>query len=209
MEFERALAELPLIAILRHLDPAESTEIGRALVGQGFRLIEVPLNQEATALRCIELLAADIGDDAVVGAGTVTSPEQVGRVRAVGGALIVSPDMNPAVVAATKAAGMTSCPGISTPTEAFAAVRSGADLIKLFPGSLHGPGGLKALLDVLPPFVRLVPVGGVTVDNAAGWRAAGAAGLGIGSALFKPGLSPQEVGRRAAVFRQAWDSMAG
>lgn len=206
MDLEQALGSLPLIAILRHLAPADAAGVGRALHAEGFRLIEVPLNDEEGALRCIESLASALGGRAVVGAGTVTRPEQVRRVRDAGGSLIVSPHIDPSVVAATIEAGLTSCPGVSTPTEALLALGAGADLIKLFPASQHGPTGLGALLDVLPPSVRLVPVGGVTVDDAPAWRAAGAAGLGIGSALFAPGRSPRAVGERARAFRTAWES---
>lgn len=204
--FEQAITDMPLIAILRHLDVESAASIGHVLHDSGFRLIEVPLNDEPTALRCIEAIVDAVGDGAVVGAGTVTSSGQVHRVRDAGGRLIVSPDTNTDVIDAAIGAGLQSCPGVATPTEAFVALRAGANVLKLFPARLHGPAGLAGLRDVLPSSTRLIPVGGVSVDNAAEWRRSGAAGLGIGSSLYAPGASVAQVGEQASRFVAAWGS---
>ncbi|MEM6304559.1 MAG: 2-dehydro-3-deoxy-6-phosphogalactonate aldolase [Pseudomonadota bacterium] len=194
---------LPLIAILRGLTPAEAPAIGAALIEAGFTTIEVPLNSP-DALDSIRILSERFGAQAQIGAGTVLSEAEVSQVAAVGGTLIVSPNCDPAVIARTKALGLQSWPGIFTPSEAFAALQAGADGLKLFPGNMAGPAGLSALRAVLPPGTRVYAVGGAGPENFAQWIAASAEGFGIGSALYKPGFSAQEVGERATKIIAAY-----
>ena len=199
----RDFAELPLIAILRGIAPDEAIDVGLALVETGFRLIEVPLNSPEP-IESIRRLAAALGDRATVGAGTVRSAAEVAEVAAVGGRLIVSPHMSPQLIGATKQAGLMSGPGVATPTEAFAAIEAGADFLKLFPAEQLTPEIVKAWRAVLPKGMPLVPVGGITPDSMASYLAAGATGFGLGSALYKPGMTPLEVSRAAETFISAW-----
>lgn len=194
--FDEALAASPLIAILRGITPAEAVAVGRALLDAGLRVIEVPLNSPEP-LVSIAALARDLGDRALIGAGTVMSPADVAAVADAGGRLIVMPHSDPAVIRAAKAAGLACTPGVATPTEAFAALAAGADALKLFPAEMIGPPVVKALRAVLPPHVRLIPVGGITAANIPAYRAAGAAAFGIGSNLYAPGRPAAEVGRIA------------
>lgn len=196
--FEAALQQLPLVAILRGLTPAEAPAVGDALVAPGFRLLEVPLNSPQP-LESIALLRARC-PQALVGAGTVLSVQQVREVHAAGGQLVVSPNFNAEVIAESARLGLVSLPGVMTPTEAFGALAAGATALKLFPAELASPTVLKALLAVLPQGTRLLPVGGVAPGNMAEWRAAGAAGFGIGSALYKPGKSAAAVREDAIRF---------
>ena len=198
-------AALPLIAILRGIRPAEILPVGRALFEAGFRLIEIPLNSP-DPLESIRLLAAELSGRAHVGAGTVLRASQVTEVAAAGGTLIVSPNANPDVIRATKAAGLLSFPGVATPTEGFAALDAGADGLKLFPAEQIGPSVVKAWRAVFPVDVPLVPVGGITPENMAGFVAAGASGFGLGSALYKPGDAAERVSKSAAAFATAWRS---
>lgn len=198
-----ALAALPLIAILRGLRPEEAEAIGAALVDAGFRIIEVPLNSPdpfASIRRLVDRFAAR----AVVGAGTVLEAGQVSRLADAGGSLVVMPHGDAAVIAAAKAAGMACLPGVATPTEAFAALRAGADGLKLFPAETLGPAAVKAWRAVLPAGTMLLPVGGITPEGMAAWRAAGAAGFGLGSALYRPGATADEVAATARSFVTAW-----
>jgi 2-dehydro-3-deoxyphosphogalactonate aldolase len=195
--------ELPLIAILRGIRPDEVVAIGRTLVEAGFRLVEVPLNSP-DPIESIRRLAADLGNRATVGGGTVLSGDDVSRIAAVGGSLVVSPNIHPAVIAAARAAGMLSGPGVCTPTEAFAAIDAGADFLKLFPAEQLEPAVVKAWRAVLPADMPLVPVGGITPATMASWRAAGATGFGLGSALYKPGMTSADVGRTAESLLDAW-----
>lgn len=197
------LDALPLIAILRGITPEESAGVGKALADAGFRVLEVPMNSPRP-LESIRLLAESLGDDFLIGAGTVMTPDQVGEVAAAGGRLIVMPHANVAVISAAKRAGLVCIPGVATPTEAFAAVAAGADGIKLFPAEQSSPQVLKAWRAVLPPELPVFPVGGIAPDNMGPWVAAGARGFGIGSALYKPGLDAEEVSQRARAFVQAW-----
>ena len=187
---------LPLIAILRGITPPEAPTIARALVETGITTIEVPMNSP-DPLDSIAAMVAATGDSAQIGAGTVLSVAQVNAVADAGGQLIVSPNCNPDVIHATKSRGLDSWPGIFTPTEAFAALDAGADGLKLFPGTMAGPGGLSALRAVLPAGTRVYAVGGADTGNFGEWIAASADGFGIGSALYKPGMQAAEVRARA------------
>lgn len=194
---------LPLIAILRGLTPAEAPAIGAVLIEAGFATIEVPLNSP-DPLESIAILAREFGADALIGAGTVLSTEQVNAVADAGGKLIVSPNCDVDVITQTKARGLHSWPGIFTPTEAFAALNAGADGLKLFPGAMAGTAGLSAMRAILPPGTQVYAVGGAGLDNFAEWIAASADGFGIGSALYKPGLTVAEVASRAAAIVSAY-----
>lgn len=205
--FDDAFARLPLIAILRGLRPEEAEDVGDALVEAGFTLIEVPLNSPEP-LASIERLAHRLAGRAVIGAGTVLRVADVGAVQAAGGTMVISPNAYPEVIRATAAAGMISLPGIATPTEAFAALEAGAHALKLFPAEAAAPAVLKAMRAVLPAGTRMLPVGGIAPDTMAPWHAAGAAGFGLGSALYTPGLGAAEVGARARAFAAAWQGLA-
>jgi 2-dehydro-3-deoxyphosphogalactonate aldolase len=203
MDLASAMAELPLVAILRGIRPAEAVDIAAALVEAGFRLIEVPLNSPEP-FRSIELLAEKFGAAALVGAGTVMDAAAVARVVGAGGRLIVMPHSDPEVIRAAKAADAWCLPGVATPSEGFAALAAGADGLKLFPGEALPPAVVKAWKAVFPPEVPLLPVGGIAPETMAGYVAAGAAGFGIGSALYKPGIDAAEIRRRADAFARAW-----
>ena len=200
--FNRTLATNGLIAILRGLRPEEAESIGSALYAAGIRIIEVPLNSPQP-LRSLEILRRILPEDCLVGAGTVLSAEQVRAVKVAGGQLIVMPHCDVQVLRAAKDAGLYLAPGVATTSEAFAALAAGADALKLFPAEQVGIGAMKAWLAVLPPGTALLPVGGITPDNMAPYLRAGAAGFGLGSALYSPGLPADEVGRRAQAFIQA------
>ncbi len=197
-----ALQQLPLIAILRGLTPAEAPPIGDAIVAAGFQMLEVPLNSPQP-LESITLLA-QAHADALVGAGTVLNAAQVRDVHAAGGQLIVSPNFDGDVVREAVRLGLICLPGIATPTEAFAALAAGAHGLKLFPAEMSSPAVLKALLAVLPAGTPMLPVGGITPNNMGAWRGAGARGFGIGSALYKPGKSADAVRQDAALFVAAY-----
>lgn len=201
--FDDAFSRCPLVAILRGVRPDEVEEIGEVLMDAGFSLIEVPLNSP-DPLDSIARLARRVVGRAVVGAGTVLSEADVAAVVGAGGTMIVSPNTNSRVIAATVAAGLVSLPGIATPTEAFGALEAGATALKLFPGESSSPAILKAMLAVLPNDTRVLPVGGVTPDLVVPWLAAGASGFGLGSALYVPGRSAGELLTRARSFIDAW-----
>ena len=199
----QAMAQLPLIAILRGLTPAEAPAIGEALVSSGFAIIEVPLNSPEP-LRSIATLT-QLFPQTLIGAGTVLNAQQVKDVHGAGGRLVVAPNFNPAVVAQALALGMVVLPGVATPTEAFAALDAGAHGLKLFPAEMISPATVKALRAVLPASTALIPVGGITPDNMAPYRAAGANGFGLGSALYAPGRSAQAVQQQAQAFVRAFN----
>ena len=194
-----------VIAILRGIQPSEAVEVCQVLIDEGITTIEVPLNSP-DPLKSIGLMAEVFGDNAFIGAGTVLSAEQVADVAAVGGKLIVSPDCNPAVIDATKAAGLASYPGVATPTECFTALRHGADGLKLFPSFLVGIEGLKAISAVLPAGTKTYAVGGAGPDNFAEWMKAGVTGFGIGTAIYKAGFSANDVRLRAQSIVTAYDA---
>ena len=193
-----------LVAILRGVKPEEVEEIGAALIEAGITLIEVPLNSPEP-FDSISRLVRRFGDDALIGAGTVLTPADVDRILDVGGKLVVSPNCDPAVISRTIEKGMVSMPGVFTPTECFQAIAAGARTLKLFPGSMAGPEGLKAIKAVMPSDVELYAVGGAAPDDLTDWVAAGAAGFGIGSYLFKPGMTAPDVASRAAKMIAAYD----
>jgi 2-dehydro-3-deoxyphosphogalactonate aldolase len=200
---QKYLERMPLVAILRGITPDEVVDVGHALVAAGFTIIEVPLNSP-TPLESIARLRAAVGDDVLVGAGTVITTSQVRDVADAGGQLIVSPNYDAEVIYATTDAGLASIPGVATATEAFAALVSGADALKLFPAELLTPTVLRALRSVLPEDARILPVGGITPGAMQGYVAAGANGFGLGSALYKRGDSAAKVSASAQAFVAAW-----
>lgn len=207
ISFDKAFAALPLVAILRGIQPDEVAEIGPALVDAGFRIIEVPLNSPEP-LRSVEALAGALGDRAVVGAGTVMSEQAVQEVAAAGGRLIVMPHGDPTVIRAAKTADLICMPGVATPTEGFAALAAGADALKLFPAEAMPPKVVKAWSAVFPPETALLPVGGITPETMADYLQAGARGFGLGSALYRPGDSAERVAANAKRFVDAWQAQA-
>lgn len=201
-KFWAALSALPLVAILRGLRPVQAAGVGAALVDAGFRIIEVPLNSPRP-LQSIQALAAQF-PQALVGAGTVLTVKDVAEVAAAGGQLVVAPNFDPAVVKEAVRLGLACLPGVLSATEAFAALAAGATGLKLFPAEMIPPAAVKALRAVIASDVALLPVGAITAGNMAAYRAAGASGFGIGSALFKPGLDAAQVGANARDFAAAW-----
>lgn len=202
-QLRSVLRDIPLIAILRGIQPDEVEGIGEALVDAGFRLIEVPLNSPR-ALDSIERLAQRVGARAIIGAGTVLTPKDVRRVKEAGGRMIVSPNTDPGVISATVVADMISCPGYFTMTEAFSAIRAGAHMLKIFPAEAVDPSVLRAQRAVLPREVPVLIVGGVSSEGMGIWRDAGASGFGIGSGLYKSGYSAAEVAERSRRFVAGW-----
>lgn len=199
----RWLDPLPLVAILRGICPDEAAAVGHALAEAGFRVLEVPLNSPQP-FESIRRLTQSLGVDYLIGAGTVKTQAEVKEVAAVGGRLIVMPHTDSTLIRAAKKAGMVCVPGVTTPTEAFAAMAAGADGLKLFPAHQVTPEGLKAWSAVLPQALPVLPVGGITPDNMAPWIEAGAQGFGIGAALYAPGVDSAEVALRAHAFAQAF-----
>jgi 2-dehydro-3-deoxyphosphogalactonate aldolase len=196
-----------IIAILRGITPEEAEPACAALIEAGITRIEVPLNSPEPFESVARMVAA-AGPDATIGAGTVLAAADVARLARIGARMVVSPDCNPAVIGATKAAGLLSYPGVFTATECFAALRAGADGLKLFPAAKLGPDGLAALAAVLPAGTPLYAVGGVGPADFGAWRAAGATGFGIGSALYTPGLAASEIAERARALIAAWEGRA-
>ena len=196
MDVRAWLQRCPLVAILRGVQPAEVESIGSALERAGICMVEVPLNSP-NPLESISILSRSFGSRMLIGAGTLTEPSQVGDVAAAGGRLVVTPHADTAIVRTAKAAGLFAIPGFFNPTEAFALLQAGADAIKLFPAEVLGPPMVRALLAVLPKSAVVIPVGGIDREQIAPWIAAGALGLGIGSAIYKPGDDARIVERKA------------
>ena len=202
-KFDQAVKELGLIAILRGVKPDEVVEVGHALYSQGYRILEVPLNSP-DPYTSIERLVANMPADTVSGAGTVVSPDMAERAAAAGAQIIVCPDMNPGVAEVLADREIVYCPGVATPSEAFAALDNGAAVIKLFPAELLLPSVVKAMHAVLPPETRTFPVGGIDANNMSAYLKAGATGFGIGSSLYKPGRTIAELSERAAELAEAF-----
>ena len=195
----------PLIAILRGVTPPEAVDICGAILETGIDRIEVPLNSP-DPFDSIKAMVDAFGDKALIGAGTVLSTDDVGRVAQAGGKLIVSPNCDQRVIVASKAAGLQSWPGVMTPSECFEALKAGADGLKVFPASILGPDGIKAIRAILPPNTQVYAVGGAGPDNFGKWIAASADGFGIGSAIYKPGDTATEVGKKAQTIVTAYDA---
>ena len=201
-----ALAKLPLVAILRGVTPAEAADVAEALLEEDFEFIEIPLNSPEP-LKSIAAVRRMAPPRAYVGAGTVLTPAQVEAVAGAGGDLIVTPNTNPEVIARAKSLGLVAMPGAATPSEAFAALAAGADAVKAFPAEMVTPAVVKAWAAVLPKGTAILPVGGISPDTMAPYVKAGAAGFGLGSALYKPGDAAHAVREKAAAFRRAWAAL--
>jgi 2-dehydro-3-deoxyphosphogalactonate aldolase len=202
------LTDLPLVAILRGLRPEHAEAVGHVLYEAGFRIIEVPLNSP-DPFRSIEVLAKQMPHDVLVGAGTVLNPGDVDGIHDVGGRLIVMPHADVEVVRRAKDRSMICTPGVATPTEAFAALKAGADAIKIFPAEAIPPQVVKAWRAVLPKQTLVLPVGGIKPETMKPYVDAGASGFGLGSALFAPAMTADEIGRNARAFAQAWKALQG
>ena len=196
---------LPLVAILRGLQPERAADVARVLFDAGFRALEVPLNRPG-AIAAIAAIVPLAPADAVIGAGTVLDTAQVDAVGDTGATLVVSPHFDAAVVRRARERGMRAVPGVFTASEAFAAWRAGADALKIFPAEAMTHAGLTGLTTVLPPGLPLWPVGGIVPDNIAAWRRAGATGFGLGGGLFKPELGVLEIAARAKAYVDAWNA---
>lgn len=194
-----------IIAILRGITPKETVAVCEALVAAGINRIEVPLNSP-DALTSISLASNALGDVAAIGAGTVLTKKQVWAVADAGGTFIVSPDANKSVIEETVRINLESFPGVMTPTDAFRAIRAGATGLKFFPAEVLGPKGIKAMKAVLPPELPLYAVGGANPDNFAEYFAAGCVGFGLGTYIYKPGMTADEVGERGRTAVSAYDA---
>ena len=195
------LKESPLIAILRGITPAEVIEISETLVEKNFKIIEIPLNSP-DPIESIEMLVSHFKDEVIIGAGTVTDLASIKLIAEAGARLAVMPNGSIKIVKAAKASGLITIPGVYTPTEAFAMIESGADALKLFPAEGAPPMVLKAMKAVLPTAIPILPVGGITPDKMAEYQKAGANGFGLGSALYKPGMTVDEVAQNADAFNE-------
>ncbi|MBL1241807.1 MAG: 2-dehydro-3-deoxy-6-phosphogalactonate aldolase [OCS116 cluster bacterium] len=204
--FKAALAKMPLVAIIRGVKPDEVLAVATAIKNAGFQLIEVPLNSPQP-YESIRIMADALGDEILIGAGTVTSQDHVDRVHAAGGRFVVSPNTNIAVIKRTKQLGLYSVPGFYTPSEAFLAIDAGADALKMFPADTLGVKGLKAISVVLPDNVPVFAVGGVNIDNMAAYVAAGAAGFGLGSGVYKVGMAAEQVYNNAKAHVDAYNKL--
>ena len=204
-DFDTAFAANPLIAILRGLRPEEAVDTAAALTGAGFTILEVPLNSP-DPLDSISRMAAAV-PEAIVGAGTVLTPDQVRAVGDAGGRIIIAPNFDPRVAAEARRLGLSYCPGVGTVSEAFAALEAGASALKLFPAEMIPPAAVKAMRAVLPRDTRLLPVGGIGPSTMASYVQAGADGFGLGSALYRPGQDAGTTGQRAEAFMAAWRAL--
>ncbi|MGI9436472.1 MAG: 2-dehydro-3-deoxy-6-phosphogalactonate aldolase [Geminicoccaceae bacterium] len=205
-DLNSALDAFPLVAILRGLEPAQAVDVGRIMIDAGFRVIEVPLNSPHP-LESIGLLADAFGDRAIIGAGTVLRSDEVNQVASAGGRVIIMPHAAANLIRQTNSLGLACMPGVATPSEAFAALAAGADALKMFPAEAMPPAVVKAWRAVLRPPVKLFPVGGITPDSMAAYFEAGASGFGLGSALFKPGMSLSAIAASAADFADRLDAL--
>ncbi|MEY4737801.1 MAG: hypothetical protein RL302_2120 [Pseudomonadota bacterium] len=194
---------MPLVAILRGLDPAHAVSVGEALLASGFSILEVPLNRPG-ALECIASLSRALPAGTLIGGGTMLTIDDVNAVHAAGGRLMVSPNCNVQVIRHAADLGLVCAPGVATPSEAFAALDAGAHALKLFPAEMVGHSGLKAFKSVLPAGTDLWPVGGITPESMVPWIAAGATGFGIGSQLYAPGQSAAAVRVKAPRYVAVW-----
>ena len=208
MTLEEALNACGIVAILRGVSPDEAIPVGQALYDAGVRVVEVPLNSPAPFLS-IAKLAKEFAGRMVVGAGTVLTVQDVNMLKSAGGEICVSPDCNEVVIARAVELGMVPLPGVFTPTEAFAAIRAGASSLKLFPAEAASPAVIKAWKAVLPKTVKIYAVGGVTPENMGDWISAGASGFGIGSSIYKPGMSVDAVREAAGKLVSAWNKAKG
>ena len=208
MTLEDALIECGIVAILRGVSPDEAIAVGQALYDAGVRVVEVPLNSPAPFLS-IAKLAKEFAGRMIVGAGTVLTVQDVNMLKSAGGEICVSPDCNEVVIARAVELGMVPLPGVFTPTEAFAAIRAGALSLKLFPAEAASPAVIKAWKAVLPKTVKIYAVGGVTPENMGDWLSAGASGFGIGSSIYKPGMSVDAVRDAASKLVSAWNKAKG
>ncbi|WP_207100047.1 2-dehydro-3-deoxy-6-phosphogalactonate aldolase [Paracoccus shandongensis] len=204
-DFDTAFAANPLIAILRGLRPEEVADTAAALTGAGFTILEVPLNSPDPLDSIRRMVAA--APDAIVGAGTVLTADQVGAVADAGGRIIIAPNFDPRVAAEARRLKLSYCPGVGTVSEAFAALEAGAAALKLFPAEMIPPAAVKAMRAVLPRAARLLPVGGIGPSTMAGYAGAGADGFGLGSALYKPGQEAAVTAERARDFMAAWAAL--
>lgn len=197
--FDSQLSAMPVVAILRGIRPDEMEAVGEAIIAAGITILEVPLNSP-DPFASIEIMARCFNDRAIIGAGTVLNTADIARCKDAGSQLIVSPNMRPEIIKATVAAGMISAPGCLTPSEAFDALDAGAHAVKIFPGELVPPAGIKAMRAVLPPKAKLLVVGGVTTGNLSAYRDAGATGFGIGGSIYHAGDSAATVSACAKAF---------
>jgi 2-dehydro-3-deoxyphosphogalactonate aldolase len=203
MLWERVLAELPLIAILRGIEPPDAVAVTEALSRAGFLCVEVPLNSP-NALESISEIRERFDGQLLIGAGTVLTETEVAAIHDAGAQIAISPNTNPAVIAAAKRHDLISIPGFATPTEALAGIAAGANALKLFPAESISPAVVRSLKAVLPASLPILPVGGITAASMAAYIGAGAAGFGIGSSIYTPGTTADIVERRAAMFVKAW-----
>lgn len=203
MSFDSAMAELPLVAILRGISSDEAGPLGEVLVATGFRLIEVPLTSPDPFLS-IERLVRRFGKTAIIGAGTVRTVAQLDRLMSVGGQLVVTPHADSGLIRAAKSRGLATLPGVATPTEAFCATDAGADALKLYSAEMISPPSVAAFRTVLGPTVRLMPTGGITSTSMARYRQAGASGFGLGGALYRPGDTAEAVRDKAIALVEGW-----
>jgi 2-dehydro-3-deoxyphosphogalactonate aldolase len=206
IDFAKAFAQNPLIAILRGLEPENALPVSNTLIDADFQIIEVPLNSPEP-LVSIQRIAEQHGTQAIIGAGTVLTVAQVDAVADAGGRIIVSPNMNPDVGRAAVKRGLDWCPGVMTPSEAFAALDLGASVLKFFPAEMAPPAAIAAMRAVLPQDAIVAAVGGISPDSMATYRAAGVNGFGLGSALFKPGYALDEIAKRAQAFGKALEDL--
>ena len=200
------LQACPLVGILRGITPNEAIDVARVLIATGFRFLEVPLNSPDWQ-KTLKILRTNCSDEILIGAGTVLSCEDVYKVQQAGGQAIISPNLNPSVISKSLELDLLSIPGCYTPTDCFEALRLGADMLKIFPADNLGPNYIKALSAVLPPATKVCPTGGISPQNMADFVHAGATHFGIGSALYKPGMTLEQIIQNAQAFIHAFKAI--